>query len=214
MGLFDFLIPLKVALENWLVATGLTLPPSSTAFFIIVSIIITGVSGIINRLLLDMDKIAKETEEMQEHQKKKTKAMETADKKLWAQVQKNEDRFMQLQKSTMMTRMLPSLITFGPIIFVFQVLRAAFQHPANIALNGNTACTNSCGVTAILPFHVDSWVPLIGKWFSPYAADATLSVAGFGFWYFLAAIVTSTLIQKLFGINLSGMQNPGMGGTK
>ena len=104
----------------------------------------------------------------------------------------------------------------APIFFVFSTLRATFQFAPNTSLNQfyiDGVCENSCGVTAVLPFQVPEWFPLIGSWFSPFSADPNLSVAGFGFWYFLSAIVTSTLVQKLFGINISGMKNPGMGGV-
>lgn len=216
MGLFDFLDPIRDAFETWLISTGATLPPNSTLFMVLMSIVVSGFSGIINRLVLDLDQLAKDSEEMQKHTKMKTKAKETADRKLWRQVQKNDDRFSQLQKKTMMKRMMPSLLTIGPFYFVFNTLRHAFQDEQNLKFNqyvlDGTCIDSSCGVSAVLPFHVPDSFPLIGSWFSPYAMDNTLSVAGFGFFYFLSAITTSMVIQKLFGINLSGMQNPGMTG--
>ena len=216
IGWFDFLDPIKIALELFLASTGMTVPPYSTLFLVFISFIVSSLSGIVNRLLLDMEKMEKQNAEQQEHTKLKKKAKETADKRLWRKVQKNDERMTQLQRSTMMKRMLPSFITMLPIFFVFSIMRATFQYPANTALNQffvDGVCENSCGVTAVLPFSVPEWFPLIGSWFSPFALDNTLSVAGFGFWYFLSAIITSTLTQKLFGFNISGMKNPGMGGV-
>ncbi|MCH8906107.1 MAG: DUF106 domain-containing protein [Candidatus Heimdallarchaeota archaeon] len=198
---------------DWLVRTGWTEPAQSTILLVIVSLIVSSISGLVNRAIIDMEKLNNNTQEMQAHQKRKKKAMETADKKLWISVKRNEDRFTELQRSTMTTRMLPSLVTFGPIIFVFTTLRAAFQKPINVALNGDPTCSNSCGVIAVLPFRVSRSIPLIGNWFSPYVQDVALSVAGFGFWYFLSAVVVSSLLQRLFGINLTGMQSPLQGGT-
>lgn len=210
MGLFDFLNPIKLAIQHFLISLGVTVPPNAGVFMLFISFIVSGISGLVTRAVIDLDKIQKESEEMAEHQKRKKKAMETADKRLWKQVQKNEDRFNQLQKSTMMARMLPSIITFGPIIFVFTTLSETFQYVTNLSLNGNPACKSSCGGLIILPFKVSKAIPIFGNWFSPFANDASLSIAGFGFCYFLSAIVISTLIQRLFGINLTGMQNPGM----
>lgn len=206
MGLFDFLDPIQDKITKWLIETGYTIPPSSTVLLLFVSLIVSTVSGLVNRALIDMEKLGKKTEEMQEHQKKKKKAMETADKKLWAVVKRNEERFLTLQRETMTARMLPSFITIGPFIFIFQTLRGAFQEIENESLNGD--CRGSCGVVAILPFKMTSFPYLGEKWFSPYIHDGGISVAGFGFWYFLSAVVISTLIQRLFGINLTGMQNP------
>ncbi len=210
MGLFDFLDPIKIAFENWLISIGVTVPPNSTLFMVLMSIVVSGFSGIINRVILDLDQLAKDNDEMQKHTKMKNKAKETADRKLWRQVQKGEDRFASLQKSTMMKRMLPSLLTIGPFYFVFNTLRHAFQSQPNLDLNqysvDGICVDSSCGVSAVLPFHVPASFPLIGSWFSPFAMDNSLSVAGFGFFYFLSAITTSMVIQKLFGFNLSGMQ--------
>jgi len=226
MGWFDFLDPLTNAIEQWLVSIGVTVPPFSGIFLLFVSFILSSITGLLNRTLLDMDELAKKSEEMKKHQDLKKKAMETADKKLWINVKRNEDRFLQLQKDTMIKRMLPSFITMGPFIFFFTTLRTAFQHAENFAMN--KYCEDGlkngepliCGTgdnvreggLVILPFKAHS-LPLIGDWFSPYALDENLSIAGFSFWYFMCAIVVSTLIQRLFGINITGMQTPGQPGS-
>ena len=209
MSLLD---DIKGSIQDYLVDHQLTLYPKSTIFLMVVSIAVSGLSGLVTRLLVDMDELSKHNDEIQAHNKRKKKAKETADKKLWTSVSKKEKYITDLQRKMMTKRMIPSFVTFLPVIFVFSTLRLSFQSVGNISLNANTACTNSCGVVAVLPFNVPSWFPLIGKWFSTYVGDALLDVAGFGFWYFMTAITTSTLIQKIFGINLTGMQNPGMGG--
>jgi uncharacterized membrane protein (DUF106 family) len=218
MGIFDFLDPIQQAIEEWLINIGVTVPPWSALFLIIVSLLISSLTGALNRTLLDMEKLESQTNEMQELQKQKKKAMETADKKLWIQVKRNEDRMLELQKNTTFSRMLPSLITIGPFIFVFQTLRQAFQGAENCALNqyvveGSQICdiNQRHGALVVLPFNMHD-LPLLGGWFSPYAGDPSISVAGFSFWYFLSAIVVSTLFQRLFGINITGMRNPTQGG--
>ena len=106
-----------------------------------------------------------------------------------------------MQQKSMMTRMLPMLVTYGPIIYIFTTLRVTFQHPTNVGLNGNLACENSCGGVVVLPFDWSGF-----SWFSPYANDLNLSIAGYGFWYFISAIVTSSVFLRILGINLS--RNP------
>ena len=208
MGLFDFLNPISKAIEKFLISTGLTVPAGSTIILFLISGLLAGFSGIVNRWLLDMEKMAQQNKEMAEHQRKKKLARETGDKKMWIRVKRNEERFLELQRNSMTTRMVPQLLTIGPLIFMFGTLRSTFQEAKNIALNGRTSCTSSCGVLAVLPFRISRSIPLIGKWFSPYINDPNLSVAGFGTWYFLSAISLSTILQKIFGINLSGMPNP------
>lgn len=212
MGLFDFLEPLEEIIRDVLIKSGMSVPPGSVLVLVFVSVLISAFSGFVNRTVLDMEKLTRDTQEMMEHSRNKKMAMETEDKKLWIRVKRNEERFLELQKNTTMTRMLPSLITIGPFIFLFQTLRGAFQKNDNLILNSNSKlnggnCSSSCGVTAVLPFkiHDISW---IGNWFSPYAYDTGLSVAGFGFWYFLSAVVISTIMQRILGINITGMKNP------
>ncbi|OLS20211.1 MAG: hypothetical protein HeimC2_06390 [Candidatus Heimdallarchaeota archaeon LC_2] len=217
MGIFDFLDPLTNAISNFLIDSGTTLPAFSTILLLIVSLIVSSFSGMVNRAVLNMEELAENSKKMQEHQKRKKLARETADKKLWISVKRNEEHFLELQRSTMTKRMVPSLFTMLPLIFVFQTLRSTFQQEENRELNvcydaalanPTENCDRSSGVVAVLPFKVNRDIPLIGKWFSGLNGDPNLSVAGFGFWYFLSAIVLSTLLQRMLGINLTGMQNP------
>lgn len=210
MGIFDFLDPVTDKISEFLIGTGWTVPGYSTLLLLFVSLIVSAFSGFVNRAVLDMEELADNSKKMAEHQKRKKLARETADKKLWISVKRNEEQFLELQRSTMTKRMLPSLFTMLPLIFVFQTLRSTFQTDDNRVLNTcyPDNCDSRAGVVGVLPFRVSRDIPLIGKWFSHYSTDPNLSVAGFGFWYFLSAIVLSTILQRVFGINLTGMQNP------
>ncbi|MHA2097140.1 MAG: EMC3/TMCO1 family protein [Candidatus Kariarchaeaceae archaeon] len=211
MGIFSFLDPVTDAISSFLIDTGWTVPGLSTLLLLLVSLLVSSFSGMVNRAVLDMEEIAENSKKLSEHQKRKKLAKETADKKLWISVKRNEEANLELQRSMMTKRMLPSLFTMLPFIFIFQTLRSTFQQDENRALNSCSIkdnCDSRAGVVAVLPFKVNRGIPLIGKWFSTLQTDTSLSVAGFGFWYFLSAIVLSTLLQRLFGINLTGMQNP------
>ncbi len=205
----SILDPLTIAIEEFLISTGATLPPYSTIFFIFVSIFISLLSNVLYRLVLDLDQVNRDNAMLREHQTKKKLAMSTQDPKLWIRVKRDDKRITELQQKSTMRGMLPMLLTYGPFIFIFTTLRETFQHSLNLALNGNAACvenSTSCGGVAVLPFNaIDA--PLIGSWFSPYFHDPTISIAGFGFWYFLTAIVTSNFFLKVLGVNLRGMQS-------
>jgi uncharacterized membrane protein (DUF106 family) len=219
MGALPFLDPIREAITTFIIEIGVTTPPWSAVFLLLVSMILSSITGGLNRVLLNMEELQEKSDEMKKHQDLKKKAMETADKKLWIRVKRNEERFLELQRETMMKRMLPSFITMGPFIFVFTTLREAFQQAENFALNlycndGSKVCDipqTRDGALVVLPFRSHD-LPLLGSWFSPYTIDPSISVAGFGFWYFLSAIIVSTLVQRLFGINITGMQNPGQTG--
>lgn len=203
----SILDPLTVAIETFLISTGVTLPPNSTVFFIFVSIFISLLSNVLYRLVLDLDQVNRDNIMLRAHQVKKKLAMSTQDAKLWIRVKRDDKRITELQQKSSMRSMLPMLLTYAPFIYVFTTLRHTFQANDNLVLNGyGSACENSCGGVAVLPFNAID-LPLIGGWFSPYALDPSISIAGFGFWYFLTAVVTSNFFLKVLGINLRGMQS-------
>ncbi|MCY3411551.1 MAG: DUF106 domain-containing protein [Candidatus Heimdallarchaeota archaeon] len=199
---------LRLLIEEWLWSTGTTLPPFSGIFFIFVTIFMSLFSNMLNRLLLDTKAMARQSEIMAKHNKDKKLAMETRDKKLWLKTKRQEPMIQELQMKSTMSTLLPMLITYGPIIFIFTTLRDTFQAPENLAMNAT--CQDpaaSCGGVVLLPFKMpDSWT-----WFSTYTGNPNLSIAGYGFWYFLTAIVTSTFSSKVLGINLSRNPQGGRG---
>ena len=208
----SWLDTLREFIEFGLHDLGVTVPPYSSIFFIFVTLFISLLSHGLNHLLLDMDAMAKESAIMAEHNKNKKLAMEKGDKKLWIRVQRADPKIQELQQKSMFTRLLPMLVTYGPFIFIFTTLRATFQLKENLDLNlYGDSChggSGSCGIVSVLPFQVPESIPLIGRWFSPYAMDPALSAAGYGFWYFLTAIVTSTFFLRVLGINLSRNAQP------
>lgn len=198
----SFLDTLTQSIEEWLWSTGITYPPYAGIFFIFVTIFISLLSNLLNHLLIDMETMSRENEVIAKHSKDKKEAMKNGDKKLWIKVKRQEPMIQEIQQKSMMKRLLPMLVTYGPIIYIFTTLRATFQAPINLAMNGDLdSCESSCGGVVVLPFDWSSFA-----WFSSYSVDPNLSIAGYGFWYFLSAIVTSSVFLKIFGINLS--RNP------
>lgn len=200
---------LRVAIENWLWGIGATNPPFSGIFFIFVTILMALMSNALNHLLLDMESMQREYEILGNHQKEKKEAMSTGNPRLWLKVKRREPMIQELQQKSMMSKLLPQIITYGPIIFLFTTFKAAFQAEANIAMNGDLTCqtlASSCGGVVLFPFRIPDNFPILGGWTSPFSGNGGLTIVGYGLWYFISAIVTSTFFQKVLGINLS--RNP------
>ncbi len=211
MNMASLLDNLRIAIEEWLWSVGATNPPFSSIFFIFVTLFMSLISNALNHLLIDMKTMSKEADILARHQKDKKEAMRSGDTRLWIKVQRQEPMIQELQQKSMMTKLLPQIITYGPIIFIFTTLRLAFQAEINTDMNlwgpnGTNTCTNSCGGVVVFPFRIPDNFPIFGKWTSPYSQDPDVSIAGYGFWYFISAIATSTFFQKVLGINLS--RNP------
>ena len=189
---------------NLVKGSAITHPPIAAFFLVIISIFTSLLSAFVTRKLVDMEELNKFQKQINRHNKLKNKARDTADKLLWAKVQSKDKRITELQQKIMMKRMLPQLFLSLPFIAIFTTLRGSI---GDRYLN---LTPDRGGVVAVFPFQIPSWFPLFGGWVSRYISLTELSAVGFGFMYFLSAIVSSTLIQKIFGINLQGArpENP------
>lgn len=174
---------------------NLNRPPLSTVFLILVSVGVTYFSAGVTNLLTNAKEMNRINDIIAEHAANKKKAIQEKDAKLWIKVKHNEDTITEIQSSITMKRMLPQIVVIGTFAVIFGVLHRAM----GILEYNNTP--NRGKVLAVLPFYVSKNIPLIGNWFSEYAGNTHLSVAGFGVWYFLSAIVTSVILSKGFGVN-------------
>ena len=135
-----------------------------------------------------------------EWNQRRKQAMETADKKLWLRVKRDEERIKKLQSSMMMKRLKPTLVTFVPFLIIFAILRAAFH--------GH--------YYAWLPFNIGNF-PWIGKpWFGQPNPNEPqgYSKAPFIVWYFITSYAFGGIISKLLGAMPSGATNVPKKGQK
>ncbi len=175
-------------------------PPGSTIILVFVSMASSLLSAFLTRKLLDMEEMTRIRKQIQDHQKLKKRAMETADKKLWQKVQAKDNHINMLQQKMMLKQMLPQLVLFLPLIAIFTTLRLVM---GDFSLN---LTPDRGAIVAVMPFRIFPQTPLIGKWFGQFVDDPNLSAAGFGFWYFLSAIMSSAIIQRVLGVNIQGNQ--------
>lgn len=97
-------------------------PRGSTIFIFLLSIIISLVTSLTQRLLTDVKKMAIWRKEVSEWTKEYTKAQKENDKKAIARLKKKEKYIMGLQKKTMWYSMRPSLLFFVPFILIWQLV--------------------------------------------------------------------------------------------
>lgn len=195
MGLFDFLNPVIDWFYRFLSTYKLNEPPYATFTLIVVSIIVTLMSYGATVLTMDMDEFNKTMRKVNDFNQKRKRAMQTANKKLWIEVQRKQKEIQALQMDMMMKRFVPTFITIIPFIIMFQILRATMGGPQ--------------GELAVWPFKFPSWIPIIGSWFHEYKRIPSKSTIHFGVWYIFTAIVTSVLMQRFIGITIPGMNQQG-----
>ena len=103
-------------LPDWLLA-----PPGSTVFILCFSALITLITSLVNRILVDREQLNGWQREIREWTANSKKAKRTGDKKLVAKVQKQQSRIMQLQGKVFKQSLKPMVVYFVPFMLLWQL---------------------------------------------------------------------------------------------
>jgi len=107
--------------------------PYSTLFTFGLAFLISLFTTLLNRKFIDKEKFAKWREEINRWNADKNLAKRTADKRLMAKVKKQEPRILQMQSKMSFQQMKVFLITFIPLLIVWQVLIGFFANKPPVA---------------------------------------------------------------------------------
>lgn len=103
-------------LPSWLLT-----PPGSTLFILCFSALITLLTSLINRVLVNREQMNAWQSEISAWMADSKKAKRTGDKKLLAKVQKQQPRIMQLQSKVFKQSLKPMVIYFVPFMLLWQL---------------------------------------------------------------------------------------------
>ncbi|TXT61756.1 MAG: conserved membrane protein of unknown function [Promethearchaeota archaeon] len=203
----------------------MTTPLGSTYFIFFLSIGISLINVGLTKLMVDTEELQRKQKKIKEHYEEKERIIKLAEmdterylkmKKQW----ERKDRMLQkTQQGMSIQRLKPNLITLGPIMILFVILRIFFY-------------VNGIGLpVAAAPMNIND-IPLIGEivagktneiydWTAlVYGTARIIGIeAGwinFTAWYFLCNFGVNALLQRLFGIQTqaSGSMEQMMGGSK
>jgi len=145
--------------------------------------LIMSLSSILLRLkFADPKKYAKFQEEVRAWNSDKEIAKKTGDKKLYAQLKKREKRISQIQTEMMKGQMINMFLMIGLFYVVWQFLGSY--------LLGKTV--------AYAPFYI----PIVT------VGDGPLYEMPLFFWYLICSFLTSTLLQRIFGLTIGLTPQP------
>jgi len=96
--------------------------PCSTFFTLGLAALISLVTTLLNRKFIDSKQLAVWRQEIGRWNAEKDRAKRTGDKKLQAKVKRQEPRILQIQSKTFSQQMKTSLITFIPMLVLWQIL--------------------------------------------------------------------------------------------
>jgi uncharacterized membrane protein (DUF106 family) len=184
---------------EWMTGLDWNQRPTSAAVIAVTAVLVAILSTMITRLVTDVDALKESMQKVNEWNKRKKQAMQTADKKLWLSVKRDEERIKKMQSSMMFKRMKPMLFTTIPFLLIFAILRNAFPTVPNYL-------SDVGHYYAWLPFNLGEF-PWIGQnsWLgSELYNGKTYSKASFTIWYFISAFAFGSVISRVFGVTPSG----------
>lgn len=201
----------------------LSYPPGSMIFILLLALVTALISTGLTKWLVDTDEINRKQVIKKAHDEEKQKIIDIAEtdperyRKLRKRWERLDSMIKQSQQKLALKRMLPSCITFVPMIIIFSVVRGFFGNANPVALspmNANDVPLIGNMMAGITGSTSPSWTYLV------YGLVRTIGIeAGwinFTAWYFLCSFGINTLVQRLLKLQTQaqgGMEQM-MGGSK
>ncbi|MBY8979418.1 MAG: DUF106 domain-containing protein [Candidatus Lokiarchaeota archaeon] len=197
-------------------------PPGSMIFIILMATTTALISTGLTKWLVDTGEINRKQVIKKAHDEEKAKIIELAetDAEKYRKMRKRWERLDSMIKTSQqkmsLKRMLPSCITFVPMIVIFSVVRGLFGTSNPVALSPMNA-----NDLPLIGSMMAGWTSASPEWTAlVYGSIRTIGVnAGwinFTGWYFLCSFGINTLIQRLLKLQTQaqgGMEQM-MGGSK
>lgn len=200
----------------------LSYPPGSMIFILLLSIVTALISTGLTKWLVDTDEINRKQVIKKAHDEEKQKIIDIAEidperyRKLKKRWERLDTMIKQSQQKLALKRMLPSCITFVPMIIIFSVVRGFYGNANPVALSPMNANDVPLigGMMAGITGPGAPWIALV------YGVDRYIGITqgwiNFTAWYFLCSFGVNTLIQRLLKLQTQaqgGMEQM-MGGGK
>ena len=162
-------------------------PTNPALTVLIIAFIVSLITTVANKYLVDQDELNRKQLEMKEFNKELREAQKRGDGKKLAEMQAKQTELMQEQTAMMSDQFKPIFVTFVPIILIFFWMRSSAVHDLVI----------------ILPRTV-YWVILTPFWHwigsFMYGGEATIPYGiGWLLWYFICTFGMSQILRKYLG---------------
>ena len=162
-------------------------PTNPALTVLIIAFIVSLITTVANKYLVDQDELNRKQLEMKEFNKELREAQKRGDGKKLAEMQAKQAELMQEQTAMMSDQFKPIFVTFVPIILIFFWMRSSAVHDLVI----------------ILPRTV-YWVILTPFWHwigsFMYGGEATIPYGiGWLLWYFICTFGMSQILRKYLG---------------
>ena len=162
-------------------------PQNPALTVLIIAFIVSLITTVANKYLVDQDELNAQQAEMKEFNAKLRDAQKRGDGKEVAKLQAQQTELMQQQTAMMTNQFKPMIVTFVPIILIFFWMRGSAIHD----------------LVVILPKTV-YWVTLTPLWHFVgsflYGGKATIPYGiGWLLWYMICTFGMSQILRKFLG---------------
>ena len=213
---------LFIAQESNTFLDWMSFPPGSMIFILLMASLTALISAGLTRWLIDTNEINRKQVIKKAHDEEKAKIIDLSEtdpekyNKLRKRWERLDSMLKQSQQKMALRRMLPSCITFVPMMVLFTLVRGVFENnPVALSpMNANDVVSIGAMMAATTGSTVYPWTALV------YGVAKTIGIeAGwinFTAWYFLCSFGVNTLVQRIFKLQTqaSGGMEQMMGGGK
>lgn len=213
--LVDLALAIRYALGPW------AYPPLSALIVMMISVIISLTSNLVNRRFIDYDRLKRSREEISKFNEMKKQAKAETDprtkRKLEIKVKRRERYIMKLQTDVSKQSFIPMLITIVPFMLVFTIMSGIFVVPP-----GPDAWPFPvAGPVLYSPLNFADFLGPFGNgfgwqiWQWPWGvANMFIPPGGMGlvyiYWYIICSFTMNMVIQKMLGTSMTSGMGMGM----
>ncbi|KZX10746.1 EMC3/TMCO1 family protein [Methanobrevibacter filiformis] len=169
-------------------------PSNPLLTIFLISTIISLITTVANKLLVNHDEMDDIREEMKEFQNRMREAQKSGDAKAIAKMQNEQKDFMKKQSDMMKMSFKPLIVTFVPILLIFYWMGQA-------SLNSAIASFPPFVFYVLL---VPVWRGIYAIFTNPVVVTTVPYAVGWLGWYILCTFTVSQILRKAFGLK-SGM---------
>jgi uncharacterized membrane protein (DUF106 family) len=162
-------------------------PQNPALTVLIIAFIVSLITTVANKYLVDQDELNAQQAEMKEFNAKLREAQKKGDGKEVAKLQAQQTELMQQQTAMMTNQFKPMIVTFVPIILIFFWMRSSAIHDLVIILPKTVYW-----VTLTPLWHVIGSIVYGGKATIPYGI-------GWLLWYMICTFGMSQILRKFLG---------------
>ena len=162
-------------------------PANPALTVLIIAFIVSLITTVANKYLVDQDELNRKNLEMKEFNKELREAQKRGDGKKLAEMQAKQAEMMQEQTAMMTDQFKPIFVTMIPILLIFFWMRSCAIHDLVIIL------PKSVYWAIVTPFW--HWIGSI-----MYGGEATIPYGiGWLLWYFICTFGMSQILRKYLG---------------